>query len=293
MKWTIEALKEQTSKYTTKKEFRKNCPSAYSAAWSRGLIDEICSHMISARTTWTLDKIKIDALRYDNRSDFHKNSRGAYAAAQRLYILDEVCSHMTKKIERWSHEKVWKVVNSVKSLTEFHIEYRGAYDYARRNNLIPSITEKLGRKQIKWSHDSVKEIAKQYETRYEFKLEYNGAHTYARKNGILDEVCSHMPAIGTHYKRCVYAIFDDTNIYIGLTYNFEKRKHSRPAVAELRKRGRYVKLTEYLPVNIAAGVEKELIKSYRKDPNYNCINIHDGGGLGACRLNPKYYENTN
>jgi len=244
--------------------------------------------MAKVYESWTEDKVKTEALKYKNKSDFHKSSHGAYDFAKKKGIFNEVCSHMKVNKRHWSYDKVFEAAGTCKTRTEFHLKYRGAYDYAKRNKFLDEVNGSFKKIQEKWTHKSVAKIAKKYQTRFEFKEDYNGAHTYARKNGILDEVCSHMPILGNHYKRCVYAIFDDKQIYVGLTCNFERRYHSRKDLAALRKTGRYVKLTDYMGVKLAMGVEKELIRHYREDTDLECLNIQDGGGLGACKVKPKY-----
>ena len=43
--WTYEKCKEEASKYKTKKDFRKNCSSAFSISKNNKWFDDICSHM--------------------------------------------------------------------------------------------------------------------------------------------------------------------------------------------------------------------------------------------------------
>jgi hypothetical protein len=43
--WTIETCRAEAIKYSTRKEFNINCPSAYRKSSNEGWIDEICSHM--------------------------------------------------------------------------------------------------------------------------------------------------------------------------------------------------------------------------------------------------------
>jgi predicted GIY-YIG superfamily endonuclease len=45
MKWNYENIKIEALKYNYKKDFRKNCRSAYNSAIKNGWLDEICSHM--------------------------------------------------------------------------------------------------------------------------------------------------------------------------------------------------------------------------------------------------------
>jgi len=47
--WTKEKCHEESLKYKSREEFRKNHSSAYSASIRNKWLDEICSHMIRLR----------------------------------------------------------------------------------------------------------------------------------------------------------------------------------------------------------------------------------------------------
>ncbi|ALP47002.1 hypothetical protein phiGrn1_0289 [Vibrio phage phi-Grn1] len=96
IKWTPERLKEDALKYKTRQEWKK-MSSGYSAAQSRGIIDECCGHMTmhqKPKGYWTLERLKEDALKYNTRSDWQKMSGSAYDAAHKKGLLDKCCGHM-------------------------------------------------------------------------------------------------------------------------------------------------------------------------------------------------------
>jgi len=95
VKWSLELLCAEALKYSTRNEFYKNSTSAYSSACRRGLIDEVCGHMVTGiKTKWTEVAITIEASKYNKRGKFKKGCRNAYNAARRCGVLDKVCSHM-------------------------------------------------------------------------------------------------------------------------------------------------------------------------------------------------------
>ena len=47
--WNIEKCKDEALKYTSKHEFQCNSISAYSAAYKKGWLNEICFHMDMVR----------------------------------------------------------------------------------------------------------------------------------------------------------------------------------------------------------------------------------------------------
>ena len=94
--WTKEALKKVALKYKTRGEFQKNDQNAYSSATKKGLIDEVCSHMVKSKR-WDLESVKVLAKKYKHRIDFKNEMNGAYQWARRNNKLDIVCKHMTYK----------------------------------------------------------------------------------------------------------------------------------------------------------------------------------------------------
>ena len=153
MKWTFDSLKEEALKYKTRGEFAKNSKSAYQSAYSKKIIDTICSHMPirvdqsgsnSARFKWTTEMLQAEALKYNTRSDLYKNDYGAYNAIKRRKLFDLVCKHME-----------------------------------------PSFTET-------WTEIDLKKEALKYKSKIEFRKKNIGAHNTAYHRGILDQICSHM-----------------------------------------------------------------------------------------------------
>jgi predicted GIY-YIG superfamily endonuclease len=141
-----------------------------------------------------------------------------------------------------------------------------------------------------WNYENIKEEALMFTNRSDFK---NGSKAYAaaKQNGYLDDVCSHMKLQGGLYKRFVYkASFDDGSIYIGLTYNLDKRiyDHLTRAKSSVYK---HIILTgkrpifelignELLSKEDAVNTECKYIEEY-KNLGFNILNKVKGGGLGG------------
>jgi len=84
--WTIEMLKEESNKYTTRSEFQKNNSQAYNFAIRKGWIDEVCSHMLKKENVpfgfWNVkENCYKESVKYNKMSDFQKGCSGAYKAA--------------------------------------------------------------------------------------------------------------------------------------------------------------------------------------------------------------------
>ena len=139
LKWTYDKLAEEALKYTTKVEFSKANASAYVIAKRKGILDEICSHMVCGRTKWTLDAIQKEALKYNTRKKFSVESRSAYDAAIRTGVINKVCSHMTPHHISWTPELVSLSAKNYNTRRSFKIGDEKAYSAAHRLGIIDSV----------------------------------------------------------------------------------------------------------------------------------------------------------
>lgn len=148
-------------------------------------------------------------------------------------------------------------------------------------------------KKLYWNKERCLEEAKKYKHRGDFFNYSNSAYVSATKNGWLDEVCEHMIPSGNRYKRCVYAFeFGDNSIYIGLTYNLDKRtkQHLNDVTYNNSSVFNYIKatnmipkiiqLTEYISAEEASIMEKAWLEHY-KSLNYDILNKSKCGTLGG------------
>jgi predicted GIY-YIG superfamily endonuclease len=94
-KWTEEKVREEALKYTTRISFQKGSGGAYNTSRRKGILDDICSHMIR-QTKWTYETLKEESLKYNTKSSFINQNASAYSTAYNIGILDDICSHMVK-----------------------------------------------------------------------------------------------------------------------------------------------------------------------------------------------------
>jgi predicted GIY-YIG superfamily endonuclease len=95
-KWTIDALRDSASKYSSLKEWRKSEKGAYVTASRLGLLDELTQSMtkLIEHGYWTAERIKESALKYQHKGQWARAEQSAYNAASRLGIFEEVTAHM-------------------------------------------------------------------------------------------------------------------------------------------------------------------------------------------------------
>lgn len=82
-KWTKETVFEESRKYTSKSEFKKNCSGAFRVAYTNGWLTDMSwlKHPEPQPIRWTKDAVIKESKKYLTISDFIKGSRGAYEVA--------------------------------------------------------------------------------------------------------------------------------------------------------------------------------------------------------------------
>ena len=194
----------------------------------------------------------------------------------------------------WTKENC--LIESLKYTTigDFRKNSVRAYRVMLKNNWLNEINldRKINNKGF-WNKEKCKEVALKYNTKSEFKSNYGVAYTKALKNGWLKDICSHMILSGHKYKRCIYAVeFLDNHVYIGLSYNMNKRfdDHTKDAnyngssVLEHIKNTNSIpilkQLTDYIDVELASKME-EIKRNDYKNSGWIILNKVKCGGIGG------------
>lgn len=143
-----------------------------------------------------------------------------------------------------------------------------------------------------WTLERCVEEAKKYSSKIEFEKCSQSAYVTVIKNGWMKKCSEHMTTLGSRFKRLIYAFeFSDNHVYIGLTYNFNKRKNEhlnlrnkKTAVSEhIKYSGLIPKdriLTNYLDSNVASSKESEFIENYKSN-GWIVLNKDKAGSLGG------------
>lgn len=114
-----EQIQALADKCKTRSEFNQRFSGAYQQARKRGLLDKVCSHMVSPQKPtgyWTIDRLRDVASQYTIRLDFIREQGSAYAKIIGLGMLDELCGHMkktsVKRIREASSDDVLKSIDN-------------------------------------------------------------------------------------------------------------------------------------------------------------------------------------
>ena len=237
LKWTYKKCEEVALSCKSLKDFRTQYERAYIVSRKNNWICKICSHMVKSErmVRWTKQNCFDEALKYFNRNDFFYASPRAYEVLRKNGWLDIACNHMKKPYEdtfKWNKEKCKALALKYQYRLEFQNGDKKAYESAKHNGWLDDICQHMEFKKLPsgyWNNIENCQIrALKYQTKTEFFKYSPHVYTISRKNGWLDDICQHMIPIGSKYKRCIYSYeFADNHVYVGLTYNLNKRKHNR------------------------------------------------------------------
>lgn len=191
--WTKEKCKEEALKYSTRSEFKRKSPAAYSKSRDKGWTDEICIHMVVIGNrmkrliylasfpdgavyiglTMNFETRILNHLSSNSRSNssVRKYSElcGTTPVFSKLtdYIDVDVSKSMEKQFVEDYKSKGFKVLNKVKA---------GG----------------IGGDTIKWTKERCQEEASKYNSKVDFLRNSNVAYSSAHRRGWLNEICIHM-----------------------------------------------------------------------------------------------------
>jgi hypothetical protein len=194
---------------------------------------------------------------------------------------------------KWNKEACRIKALKFTTRTEFNQKSTGAYLSAQRNGWLNEICQHMNILRISWNKDLCKQEALKYNSRTEFHSKCGNAYGYAVQHGFLDEICQHMKVVGSLKKRCIYAAeFINGFVYIGLTYNYDKRtaRHLIDDKSQIFKHVRkynynpvFKQLTEYVDIEEARKLEQQYVNEYNQI-GWVVLNIAKTGAIGGSRI---------
>lgn len=157
-RWTSEDLHKAAMAYKTRSEFKAKNSRAYNVAHKRGLLDEICQHMIKKEVSKRIpDEVLLaEAAKYNTKKEFKSANLNAYSLCVKRKLIDKACAHMAK-IDRSGPN---------------HHNY-------------------------KYSNEDLAREALKYSTRIAFFTKSSKKYNIAQLRGILEQICQHMKKPGT------------------------------------------------------------------------------------------------
>lgn len=193
-RWTVEGIKVEALKYSTRTEFARSS-GAYASAVNKGILDEVCSHMLAGRQPrYSLEDAKAAAALCKNQNEFKKKYPELHAFARRNKAMDYVCQGLQKK-------KVWSDVDLVAEASKYRTlgDFKKGSPYAYASLLRKSkkylkadATRHMAPCKTEWTDEMLYAEAGKYATRIEFKTANYGAYQAVFSHGIADEAFRHM-----------------------------------------------------------------------------------------------------
>lgn len=90
-------LQEAANKFTNRTDFARGNPAAYSTAARRGVLNDICGHMIAKQAARYSDETIIKtAAQFEHSSQFRKAQPSMYQAAHGRGLLPQITANMTR-----------------------------------------------------------------------------------------------------------------------------------------------------------------------------------------------------
>lgn len=299
MKWTDEKIKQEISKYSSLVDLRNSESGLYGALLRKNEeeFNELTKGLDKKRGRYSDEELENIAKQYTSYSEFQKGNNGALAVAKDRGkdFFERITKHFVRKVrEPYTLDELRQIASKYKTLGDFQNTDAGAYNVARSkgNFFFKEITAHMVQVNY-WDYQKVEDLAKKYNTKKEFMKAHGGAYNWALSKLSENEfkkIFSHFKSIGNMHKRMIYAFeFSDKSVYVGLTFNPEKRKgqHFKGLNSAVKK---YIELTgiqpvfkevtDYMSQEDAVKAEESVEKRY-KDEGWKILNVSKTGALGS------------
>ena len=191
--WTKEMCQKEADKYTTKRDFKKNSPKAYSSAFTHGWLPDITKHM-----TVLGDKFKrmVYVFEFPDNHAYvgltQDKQRRNYSHFDTVKITSPIAKHIveTGLQPEYKELSVYIDAKQAQELEDCTIQKY------RQDGWIMLNKQKggnLGACRTTFTKEMVQQIANKYTTRVDFKRQDTAAYQAAQKYGWLKDVVSNIP----------------------------------------------------------------------------------------------------
>lgn len=196
---------------------------------------------------------------------------------------------MKRNRNYWNYQTILLHSKECNDRKEFYKKFRRGYNLALELGVLHEIFPSRRKPKGYWSIDKIIKEGNKYSTIKEFSENNITAYTLAVKLNLIDSF--NFKKIGNKYNRCIYCfIFEDNKVYVGLTYDYEKRtkQHITEKSSSVFKhiknnikiKFKHFKLTDYIDKEEASIKEGEILQ-YFIDKGYTPLNKKKTGFLGG------------
>ena len=196
-KWSKETVFEESKKYSSRSEFKKNRGGAFKVAYENGWLSEMdwLKHPEPQPIKWTHEAVLEESKKYSSITEFNDKNASAYAVARKNGWLDEMTWLERKYAIRgfWqSKDNVLNESHKYDTLKDFRDGSPRAHEIARRNGWLDEMnwlkrTDRTPAGFWKIKENVIAESHK-YVTIAEFCEGCYNAYISAKNNGWLEEM---------------------------------------------------------------------------------------------------------
>jgi len=230
------------------------------------------------------------ASEYDKPNDMVKNNPALYRKIQRRQLLNDVVYKIGKR-PNYSDEDIINEGAKYDSPTDFKNGNPKMYSIANKRKIGKLINYKKGYRITYHTDEDIINGGLRYDNPAEYSKNEPKLYGAAQKRGLLDQIKYKVGYIGNRVKRLVYVYeFDDNSVYVGLTYNENKRKSEHFGTREtsvkkhINKTGltpKYKVISNgYIDAMDAAVMEEDYRQYYHLN-GWKILNKRKGGALGG------------
>lgn len=196
-KWSKETVFEESKKYSSKAEFKKNRSGAFKVAYENGWLSEMdwLKHPEPQPIKWTHDAVLEESKKYSSVTEFNDKNASAYAVARKKGWLAEMTWLKRKYAIRgfWqSKDNVFDESHKYDTLKDFREGSPSAYEVARSNGWFDEMDWLKKADRIPAGYWKIKENvfaeSHKYATRAKFCESCYLAYISAKNNGWLEEM---------------------------------------------------------------------------------------------------------
>lgn len=193
---------------------------------------------------------------------------------------------------KWTKEKCKEI--SIKYSTKKDFKKKSPYVYkiSCKNKWLDDICKHMienRKSKGYWTKEKCMEEALKYKTKSEFQKNSKSSYIIAYKKGWLEQICQHMEKVGNKKNRCIYTARFNNAVYVGLTYDYNKRinehlTNKNSVVYQYMKMydeiPTFYKETDYVDIKMAQFYERSYVEHFEK-LNYVILNRTETGALGG------------
>lgn len=235
IKWTHDAVLEESKKYSSITEFNDNNASAYAVARKKGWLDEMIwlKRKYAVRGFWqSKNNVFNESHKYSTLKDFRKGCSTAYYIAKEKGWLNEMIwlKRVAKPSGYWSiKENVFQESHNYNSRVDFCEGCYNAYIKAKKNGWLDEmhwLSKSSHKEKGYWNvKENVFAVAKKCDYKSEFQKKYPSAYASARLHNWLKDMSFKIKENGYGPIHIVYVYLDEENkyAYVGATNDINRR----------------------------------------------------------------------